>query len=109
MELYIPFWIANLSLLFHIPDGVPSSQNPTASIEAWINHNKVEREEFASVLQDSLKVTNCRTIKLKRENCISTKHCWKKEMMNPLCSSVLSNTSLVHRVFESFLRYLHTQ
>lgn len=38
-----------------IKDGVPSSQNPTASIEAWINHNKVEREEFASVLQDNLK------------------------------------------------------
>ncbi|KAF7699079.1 kelch repeat and BTB domain-containing protein 4 [Silurus meridionalis] len=38
-----------------IKDGVPSSQNPTVAIESWINHNKVEREEFADMLSDSLK------------------------------------------------------
>lgn len=37
-------------------DGVPSSQNPTLAIESWINHNKVEREEFSSILQENLKV-----------------------------------------------------
>lgn len=40
-------------------DGVPSSQNPTVAIESWINHNKVEREEFSCVLQENLKVTFC--------------------------------------------------
>lgn len=38
-------------------DGVPSSQNPTVAIEVWINHNKVEREEFSCILQENLKVT----------------------------------------------------
>lgn len=38
-----------------IKDGVPSSQNPKAAIEAWISHNRVEREEFASLLQENLK------------------------------------------------------
>ena len=38
-------------------DGVPSSQNPTVAIESWINHNKVEREEFSCILQENLKVT----------------------------------------------------
>lgn len=37
-------------------DGVPSSQNPTVAIESWINHNKVEREEFSCILQENLKV-----------------------------------------------------
>lgn len=40
----------------YVLDGVPSSQNPTAAIESWINHNKVEREEFSDMLSDSLKV-----------------------------------------------------
>lgn len=26
------------------------------AIESWINHNKVEREEFSSILQENLKV-----------------------------------------------------
>ncbi|CAL1595741.1 unnamed protein product [Knipowitschia caucasica] len=42
-------------LLDIIKDGVPSSQNPTVAIESWINHNKVEREEFSSVLRENLK------------------------------------------------------
>ncbi|XP_049578083.1 kelch repeat and BTB domain-containing protein 4 isoform X2 [Syngnathus scovelli] len=42
-------------LLDIIKDGVPSSQNPTVAIESWINHNKVEREEFACILQENLK------------------------------------------------------
>lgn len=37
-------------------DGVPTSQNPTTAIESWINHNKVEREEFSCILQENLKV-----------------------------------------------------
>lgn len=45
-----------LSLLLDIvKDGVLSSQNPTAAIDSWINHNKVEREEFSGLLQESLK------------------------------------------------------
>ncbi|XP_015250640.1 PREDICTED: kelch repeat and BTB domain-containing protein 4 [Cyprinodon variegatus] len=42
-------------LLDIIKDGVPSSQNPTTAIESWINHNKVEREEFSCLLQENLK------------------------------------------------------
>ncbi|XP_028304854.1 kelch repeat and BTB domain-containing protein 4 isoform X1 [Gouania willdenowi] len=42
-------------LLDIIKDGVPSSQNPKVAIESWINHNKVEREEFSSILQENLK------------------------------------------------------
>ncbi|XP_044050495.1 kelch repeat and BTB domain-containing protein 4 [Siniperca chuatsi] len=42
-------------LLDIIKDGVPSSQNPTVAIESWINHNKVEREEFSCILQENLK------------------------------------------------------
>ncbi|KAJ8271524.1 hypothetical protein COCON_G00103830 [Conger conger] len=38
-----------------IKDGVPSSQNPTVAIDSWINYNKVERQEFLNILQDSLK------------------------------------------------------
>lgn len=47
------FYLKNVLLL---TDGVPSSQNPTAAIESWINHNKVEREEYSDMLVDSLKV-----------------------------------------------------
>lgn len=39
-----------------IADGVPSSQNPKVAIDSWINHNKVERDEFSCVLQENLKV-----------------------------------------------------
>lgn len=42
--------------VFFCADGVPSSQNPTVAIESWINHNKVEREEFSCILQENLKV-----------------------------------------------------
>ncbi|KAG7467967.1 hypothetical protein MATL_G00137860 [Megalops atlanticus] len=38
-----------------IKDGVPSSQNPTMAIDSWINHNKIERQEFSNMLQDGLK------------------------------------------------------
>ncbi|XP_048885945.1 kelch repeat and BTB domain-containing protein 4 [Brienomyrus brachyistius] len=38
-----------------IKDGVPTSQNPTGAIDSWINHNRVERQEFSNMLLDSLK------------------------------------------------------
>lgn len=37
-------------------DGVPTSQNPKVAIESWINHNKVERDDFSCILQENLKV-----------------------------------------------------
>uniref|UniRef100_A0A3P9KGB7 Kelch repeat and BTB (POZ) domain containing 4 n=1 Tax=Oryzias latipes TaxID=8090 RepID=A0A3P9KGB7_ORYLA len=49
--LNLPFCL----LLDIIKDGVPSSQNPTVAIDAWINHNKVEREEFSCILKENLK------------------------------------------------------
>lgn len=48
--------ISELSPLHFCSDGVPSSQNPTVAIDAWINHNKVEREEFSCILKENLKV-----------------------------------------------------
>ncbi|XP_043938673.1 kelch repeat and BTB domain-containing protein 4 [Protopterus annectens] len=38
-----------------VKDGVPSSQNPSLAIEAWISHNKEEREEFSDTLAANLK------------------------------------------------------
>ena len=46
----------NSNQSFCAADGVPSSQNPKVAIDSWINHNKVEREEFSCVLRENLKV-----------------------------------------------------
>lgn len=65
LNINVRFYI----IMFLWLDGVPTSQNPTVAIESWINHNKVEREEFSVVLRENLKVT-CSIIEVTHFNLI---------------------------------------